>query len=84
MDQKTYIKRFMIRAAIAYVILAAVYHIVFFKMVEANMLEEVSKRVFMSLLILIGFEAFCAWIFGPLHYHFGYERRKKNEIENDA
>lgn len=81
MDQKTYIKRFMIRVAIAYVVLATVYHIIFFKLVEANMLEEISKRVFMSLLILIGVEMFSAWVFGPLHYHFGYERRKKKEIE---
>lgn len=81
MDKKTYILRFMLRVAIAFIIGATLYHVLFFKMVEANMIEEVSKRVFVSLAILLGIELFSAFIFGPLHYHFGYERRKKKEIE---
>jgi len=77
MDQVTYIKRFMLRVLIIGIIVALVINIVWFKQIEETFFGEVAKRVLMSGAILGGVELFSAFIFGPMHYHFGYERRQK-------
>lgn len=65
------------RVAIAFLVIAVIIELFTFKVIEANLFEEVTKHIVVWLAIFIGVELFSAWIFGPLHYHFGYERRKK-------
>ena len=77
MDKKTYIAKFMLWTGIVAAVIMFIYHIVTFKVVEANTFEEIAKRVLMCLGILGGYELFAMWIFGPMFYHFGYERKKK-------
>ena len=77
MDQKTYVKKFMLWTGIAAAVIMLIFHIVTFKVVEATVFEEIAKRVFMCLGLLGGYELFAAFIFGPMFYHFGYERKKK-------
>lgn len=77
MDQVTYVKKFMLWTGIAAAVIMLIYHLCTFKVIEANVFEEVTKRLVMSIGILVGYELFAAWIFGPFCYHFGYERRKK-------
>lgn len=77
MDQKTYVKKFMLWTGIALAAIMLIVNLCTFKVVEANAFEEVAKRVVMCLGILGGYELFAAWIIGPMFYHFGYERKKK-------
>lgn len=77
MDQKTYVKRFMLWVGIIGIIVALIINIVCFKQVEETFFGEIAKRVLVSGVILGGVELFSAWIIGPLFYHFGYERKKK-------
>ena len=77
MDQETYVKKFMLWTGVALAVLMFILHLIFFKMTEVNMLEEVSKRVFMSIGILAAYEAFAAFVFGPFFYRFFYERKHK-------
>ena len=77
MDQKTYVKKFMLWTGIAAAVIMLIVNLCTFKVVEATAFEEVAKRVVMCLALLGGYELFAGVIFGPLFYHFGYERKKK-------
>lgn len=77
MDQKTYVKKFMLWTGIAAAVIMLIVSLCTFKVIEANAFEEIAKRVVMCLGILGGYELFAMWIFGPMFYHFGYERKKK-------
>lgn len=77
MDQATYVKRFLLWVGIIGAIIALVINIIFFKQVEETFFGEVMKRVLMSGLILVVVELFSAVIFGPMCYHFIYERKQK-------
>lgn len=77
MDEKTYVKKFMLWTGIAAAVIMLIVNLCTFKVVEANAFEEITKRVFICLGLLGGYELFAAWIIGPFFYHFGYERKKK-------
>ncbi len=76
MDQKTYVKKFMLWTGIAAAVVMLIVNLCTFKVVEANAFEEIAKRVVMCLALLGGYELFAAWIFGPLFYHIKYDKLK--------
>lgn len=77
MEQKAYVKKWMLWSAIILAVVMFILHAVFFKVVEANVFEEVAKRLLMSGVILVVFELFAAVVFAPFCYHAFYEKRKK-------
>ena len=77
MNKSTYVKKWMLWSAIILAVIMFILHAIFFKVVEANVLEEVSKRVLMSIGIIVVFELFAGVIFAPLCYHHIYEKRHR-------
>lgn len=77
MDQKTYLKKFMLWTGVLLAVLMILINLFTFKVVEATPIEEIAKRFVVCLAILAGYELFAAFLFGPLSYHLWYERRKE-------
>ena len=75
MDIRTYCKRFMIWTAIIVAVLIAMLGLLFGKIVEATLAEEIGKWVVMGIFIVGIFEVF-AYVLAPLSYHMIYDKKK--------
>lgn len=75
MDKRVFCKRFAIWTAIFVVAVIATLGLLFGKVVEATLAEEIGKWVLMSIFIVGIFEMF-AYILAPLIYHMIYDKRK--------
>lgn len=76
MDKKTYIKKWLLWTAIIVAAIFALAAICFGKVIEANLVEEISKWVFMYIAITVVLELFVGFCFAPLFYHRKYDMKK--------
>lgn len=76
MDIKTFCKRFMIWAAVAVAVIILICGLCFGKVIEANILEEIGKWVFMTLCLVAGVEALC-YTLSQFFYHLIYDKKKE-------
>ena len=74
-DIRTFCKRFMIGTAVVVAIAVACIGLVFGRVVEATLAEEIGKWVLMGFFLVGIFEVF-AYILAPLIYHSIYDKRK--------
>ena len=75
MDKRVFCKRFAIWTAIIVAAVIATLGILFGKVVEATLAEEIGKWVLMGIFIIGIFEVF-AYILAPLVYHMIYDKKK--------
>lgn len=75
MDIRTYSKRFMIWTAIVVAVIIATLGLLFGKVVEATLAEEIGKWIVMGIFIVGIFEVF-AYILAPFFYHLIYDKKK--------
>jgi undecaprenyl pyrophosphate phosphatase UppP len=75
MDIRTFCKRFMIWTAIVVAAIIVTLGLLFGKVVEATLAEEIGKWVVMGIFIVGIFEVF-AYILAPFFYHMIYDKRK--------
>lgn len=76
MDIRTYSKRFMIWTAIIVAVVIATLGLLFGKVVEATLAEEIGKWVVMGIIVIGIFEVF-ALVLAPFCYHLIYDRWKE-------
>lgn len=72
MDKKTFCKRFMLWTAIVAAVVFIIFHMVFFKVIEANVFEEIAKRIVVSAGVIGILEVF-AYILAPFVWHMLYD-----------
>ena len=75
MDKRVFCKRFAIWTAIIVVVVIATLGLLFGKVVEATLAEEIGKWVVMGIFIVGIFEVF-AYILAPFFYHMIYDKKK--------
>ena len=75
MDKRVFCKRFAIWTAIIVAAVIATLGLLFGKVVEATLAEEIGKWVLMGLFIIGIFEVF-AYILAPLVYHMIYDKKR--------
>ena len=75
MDKRVFCKRFAIWTAIIVVAVIATIGILFGKVVEPTLVEEIGKWVVMGFFIVVMFEVF-AYILAPFFYHMIYDKKK--------
>ena len=75
MDKRGFCKRFAIWTAIIVVAVIATIGILFGKVVEPTLAEEIGKWVVMGIFIVGIFEVF-AYILAPFFYHMIYDKKK--------
>ena len=75
MDKRVFCKRFAIWTAIIVAAVIATLGILFGKVVEATLAEEIGKGVVMGIFIIGIFEVF-AYVLAPFFYHMIYDKRK--------
>ena len=75
MDKRVFCKRFAIWTAIIVAAVIATLGILFGKVVEATLAEEIGKWVLMGIFIIGIFEVF-AYILAPLIYHMIYDKKR--------
>ena len=75
MDKRVFCKRFAIWTAIIVAAVIATLGILFGKVVEATLAEEIGKWVLMGIFIIGIFEVF-AYVLAPLVYHMIYDKKK--------
>ena len=75
MDKRVFCKRFAIWTAISVVAVMATLGLLFGKVVEATLAEEIGKWVVMSIFIVGIFEVF-AYVLAPFFYHVIYDKKK--------
>ena len=75
MDKRVFCKRFAIWTAVIVAAVIATLGILFGKVVEATLAEEIGKWVLMGLFIIGIFEVF-AYILAPLVYHMIYDKKR--------
>ena len=75
MDKRVFCKRFAIWTAVIVAAVIATLGILFGKVVEATLAEEIGKWVLMGIFIIGIFEVF-AYVLAPLVYHMIYDKRK--------
>ena len=75
MDKRVFCKRFAIWTAIIVAAVIATLGILFGKVVEATLAEEIGKWVLMGVFIIGIFEVF-AYVLAPLIYHMIYDKKK--------
>lgn len=68
MDIKTFCKRFMLWTAIAVAVVMLILGLIFGKVIEANIWEEIGKWIVMTLFIIVIFEVF-AYTLSQFFYH---------------
>ena len=68
MDIKTFCKRFMIWTAIIVAVVMLILGLIFGKVIEANIWEEIGKWIVMTLFIIVIFEVF-AYTLSQFFYH---------------
>ena len=76
MDKKKFTIRFMGGMAIALLFIAVIVELCTFKVIEANLFEEVTKHIVVWLSLLVGVELFSFFIFAPLTGHILYDKKK--------
>lgn len=72
MDKKKFCKHFMLWTAIIAVVVFLIFHLVFFKVVEATVFEEVAKRVVVSAGVIGILEVF-SYVLAPFVWHMLYD-----------
>ena len=75
MDKRVFCKRFAIWTAIIVAAVIATLGILFGKVVEATLAEEIGKWVLMGIFIIGIFEMF-AYVLAPLIYHMIYDKNR--------
>ena len=75
MDKRVFCKRFAIWTAIIVAAVIATLGILFGKVVEATLAEEIGKWVLMGIFIIGIFEVF-TYILAPLVYHMIYDKKR--------
>lgn len=75
MDIRTYCKRFMLWTAIIVAVAIAAIGLLFGKVVEATLAEEIGKWVVVGIFIVGIFEVF-AYILAPFFYHLKYDKKR--------
>lgn len=86
MDIKTFCKKFAIWTAIIGAVVMTIFHVLFFKVIEATLFEEIAKRVVVSAGVIGILEVF-AYTLSQLTYHILYDettgklKRKKKKDE---
>ena len=75
MDIRTFCKRFALWTAIIVVVVIATLGLLFGKVVEETLAEEIGKWVVMGIFIVGGIEVF-AYILAPFFYHMIYDKKK--------
>lgn len=75
MDKRAFCKRFAIWTAVIVAAVIAALGLLFGKVVEATLAEEIGKWVLMGIFIIGIFEVF-AYILAPLFYHMIYDKKK--------
>ena len=75
MDKRVFCKRFAIWTAIIVAAVIATLGILFGKVVEATLAEEIGKWVLMGIFIIGIFEMF-AYVLAPLIYHMIYDKKR--------
>lgn len=68
MDIRTFCKRFMIWTAIIVAVVMLILGLIFGKVIEANIWEEIGKWIVMTLFIIVIFEVF-AYTLSQFFYH---------------
>ena len=74
-DKRTFCKRFMIWTAIIVAAIIATLGLLFGKVVEATLAEEIGKWIVMGIFIIGIFEVF-AYVLAPFFYHWIYDKKK--------
>lgn len=75
MDKRVFCKRFAIWTAIIVAAVIAALGLLFGKVVEDTLAEEIGKWVVMGIFIIGIFEVF-AYVLAPFFYHVIYDKRK--------
>ena len=75
MDKRVFCKRFAIWTAIIVAAVIATLGLLFGKVVEATLAEEIGKWVLMGIFIIGIFEVF-AYVLAPLVYHMIYDKNR--------
>ena len=75
MDKRVFCKRFAIWTAVIVAAVIATIGILFGKVVEATLAEEIGKWVVAGICIIGIFEVF-AYILAPLFYHIIYDKKR--------
>lgn len=75
MDKRVFCKRFAIWTAIIVAAVIATLGLLFGKVVEATLAEEICKWILMGIFIIGIFEVF-AYVLAPFFYHMIYDKRK--------
>lgn len=78
MDIKTFCKRFMLWTAIGTAAVMLVLGLIFGKVIEANIWEEIGKWIVMTL-VLIGIMEVFAYTLSQFFYHLIYDKKKDKE-----
>ena len=73
-DKRTFCKRFMIWTAIVVASVIATLGLLFGKVVEATLAEEIGKWIVMGIFIIGIFEVF-AYVLAPFFYHWIYDKK---------
>ena len=75
MDKRLFCKRFMIWTAIVVAVVVATLGLLFGKVVEATLAEEIGKWILMGIFIIGIFEVF-AYILAPFFFHVIYDKKR--------
>ena len=75
MGQKEFIKKLAIWTAVVVAVIIAIIGLCFGKVIEGNLLAEVTKWIVMGIVIIGILEGFILMGVGGILYHFWYERR---------
>ena len=74
MDKKTFAKRIMLWTAIVVAVVMLILGLLFGKVIEANIWEEIGKWIVVSLGLICIFEVF-AYILAPFIWHCIYDKK---------
>jgi len=75
MEQKKFIVRLAIWTAVVTAVIIAIIGLCFGKVIEGNLLAEVTKWIVMGIVIIGILEGFILMGVGGILYHFWYERK---------
>ena len=75
MDKRVFCKRFMIWTAIIVAAIIATLGLLFGRVVEDTLAEEIGKWIVMGIFIIGIFEVF-AYVLAPFFYHMIYDKRR--------
>ena len=75
MDKLVFCKRFMLWTAIIVAVIIAILGLLFGRVVEDTLAEEIGKWIVMGIFIIGIFEVF-AYVLAPFFYHMIYDKKK--------